>query len=162
MSYKQIVPSFIVSTWQYLPHWLALTYFFGSGSLYYPDPYCDPVPVLELPPEPWDAHSHVVTSTAFVFHTRILRQWFISPKGAASRIWKGLAPRNLLCMEHIPPSSATHSSHRISLQLSGFSLLSIFNLVSKLFTWQRNDLPSKLSSSVVIPPSLEALLHTYQ
>ena len=52
MSYKQIVPSFIVSTWQYLPCCVALTYFFGSGSLQYPDPYCDPVPVLKLPPEP--------------------------------------------------------------------------------------------------------------
>ena len=88
-----------------LPRCTALTYFLGSGSLHYPDPYCDPVPVLELPPEPRDAHGHVAAaSAAFVSHTQILRhsldihtqtsipRYSFLPKGQQAEFGKDLLP----------------------------------------------------------------------
>lgn len=65
-------------------------------------------------------------------------------------------------MEHFPQPNAPYFSHEISFQLSGYSLLSLFYLASKLVTGQRNNLLSKLFSSAVTPPTLELLLHTDQ
>lgn len=150
----------IVSTWWYLRHCIVLTYFFGPGSLHLPDLCYDPIPVLEPPPEPRDAHSHlVVTSVAFAFCTRAV--FHFSQRGS-TWIWKGLPPWDPPWMEHFPQPNAPYFSHEISFQLSGYSLLSLFYLASKLVTGQRNNLLSKLFSSAVTPPTLELLLHTDQ
>ena len=81
-------------------------------------------------------------------------------KGQQAEFGKDLLP-GTCCERNTSPLPKLLTPARVSLQLPGFSL-SLFNLVSKLFTQQRNDLPSQLYSSVVVPPSPEALLYTYQ
>ena len=66
-------PPLTVRTWQHRLHCRAQTYLFGPHSLHHPDPCCDPVPVLEPPPEAPATLSHlVVPCVAFTSHTRAM------------------------------------------------------------------------------------------